>query len=137
LIGRTRLALAVLSNLTPDAIRRAVFHEQAEVFQRVPGVGKQTAQKILLHLENRIRLAPGLEPVGALSDVDGEVLAQLRPRIQHCGGAICFTDDPARRRRMGAPAPGLQYFCDIIRHRVTETQRFYEISVALFVLLRK
>lgn len=72
-----RLALAVLSNLTPDAIRRAVFHEQAEVFQRVPGVGKQTAQKILLHLENRIRMAPGLEPVAALSDVDGEVLAAL------------------------------------------------------------
>jgi Holliday junction DNA helicase RuvA len=72
-----RLALAVLSTLTPDAIRRAVFHEQAEVFQRVPGVGKQTAQKILLYLENRIRTAPGLEPVGALSDVDGEVLAAL------------------------------------------------------------
>jgi len=72
-----RLALAILSTLTPDAIRRAVFHEQAEVFQRVPGVGKQTAQKILLYLENRIRMAPGLEPVGALSDVDGEVLAAL------------------------------------------------------------
>jgi Holliday junction DNA helicase RuvA len=72
-----RLALAVLSTLTPDAIRRAVFHEQPEVFQRVPGVGKQTAQKILLYLENRIRMAPGLEPVGALSDVDGEVLAAL------------------------------------------------------------
>lgn len=72
-----RLALSVLSHLTPDAIRRAVFHEQAEVFQRVPGVGKQTAQKILLYLENRIRMAPGLEPISALSDVDGEVLAAL------------------------------------------------------------
>jgi holliday junction DNA helicase RuvA len=72
-----RLALAVLSHLTPDAIRRAVFHEQAEVFQRVPGVGKQTAQKILLYLEHRIRMAPGMEAVGGVSDVDGEVLAAL------------------------------------------------------------
>jgi Holliday junction DNA helicase RuvA len=72
-----RLALAVLSTLTPDAIRRAVFHEQAEVFQRVPGVGKQTAQKILLYLENRIRMAPGMESVAGFSDTDGEVLAAL------------------------------------------------------------
>jgi len=72
-----KLALSVLSTLNPDAIRRAVFHEQGEVFRRVPGVGKQTAQKILLHMENRIPMAAGLEPVAALSDVDGEVLAAL------------------------------------------------------------
>lgn len=72
-----KLALAVLSALSLDAIRRAVFHEQAEVFQRVPGVGKQTAQKILLHLENRLPAEAGFERVAALSDVDGEVLAAL------------------------------------------------------------
>ncbi len=72
-----KLAMTVLSTLSPDVIRRAVFHEQAEVFQRVPGVGKQTAQKILLHLENRLPQAPGLEAVAAFSDVDSEVLAAL------------------------------------------------------------
>lgn len=72
-----KLALSVLSTLTPDAVRRAVFHEQSEVFQRVPGVGKQTAQKILLYLENRIPMEAGLERVAVLSDVDGEVLAAL------------------------------------------------------------
>ena len=53
-----RLALAILSALTPDAIRRAVFHEQAEVFSRVPGVGKKTAQKILLQLQDKIKAVP-------------------------------------------------------------------------------
>jgi holliday junction DNA helicase RuvA len=72
-----RLALAILSTLTPDAIRRAVFHEQDEVFARVPGVGKKTAQKILLHLQDRIPLEAGLEPLARFSDVDGEVLAAL------------------------------------------------------------
>jgi holliday junction DNA helicase RuvA len=72
-----KLALSMLSTLTPDAIRRAVFHEQGEVFQRVPGVGKQTAQKIVLHLENRIPMEAGLERVATMSDVDGEVLAAL------------------------------------------------------------
>ena len=70
-------ALAVLSTLTPDAIRRAVFHEQPEVFTRVPGVGKKTAQKILLQLQDRIQVVAGLEPVAGYTDMDTEVLSAL------------------------------------------------------------
>lgn len=72
-----RMALSILSTLSPDAIRRAVFHEQAEVFQRVPGVGKQTAQKITLYLEHRLPGEAGLAPVTTISVVDTEVIAAL------------------------------------------------------------
>jgi Holliday junction DNA helicase RuvA len=72
-----RLALAVLSTLVPNAIRRAVFAEQAEVFSRVPGVGKTTAQKILLHLKNKIKDVDGLEAAAALDDLDTEVIGAL------------------------------------------------------------
>lgn len=72
-----RLALSVLSTLSTDAIRRAVFHEQDEVFARVPGVGRKTAQKILLHLQDRIPAEAGLERVAALSDSDSEILSAL------------------------------------------------------------
>ena len=72
-----KLALAVLSSLSADAIRRAVFHEQPEVFNRVPGVGKKTAQKILLHLQDRIPAITGLETAAEVSDVDAEVMAAL------------------------------------------------------------
>jgi holliday junction DNA helicase RuvA len=72
-----RMALSILSVLSPDAIRRAVFHEQPEIFNRVPGVGKKTAQKILLTLQDRIPAVEGLERVATLSDIDGEVLSAL------------------------------------------------------------
>ena len=72
-----RLALAALSTLNPNAIRRAVFNEQAEVFSSVPGVGKTTAEKILLHLKNKIKDVEGLEPMAEMDDVDTEVLAAL------------------------------------------------------------
>jgi Holliday junction DNA helicase RuvA len=72
-----RLALATLTVLSPDAIRRAVFHEQAEVFARVPGVGKKTAQKILLQLQDKIQATAGMEPMAAISDADGEIIAAL------------------------------------------------------------
>lgn len=72
-----RLALAVLSALTPNAIRRAVFSEQPELFNRVSGVGKTTAQKIMLHLKNKIKDVDGLEAAAALDDLDTEVIGGL------------------------------------------------------------
>jgi Holliday junction DNA helicase RuvA len=72
-----RTAISILSTLNPDAIRRAVFHEQAEVFTRAPGVGKKTAQKMLLYLQDKIKTVDGLPPMAIVSDTDTEVLAAL------------------------------------------------------------
>jgi Holliday junction DNA helicase RuvA len=73
-----RLALAVLSTLSVDAIRRAVASEQPEVFNRVPGVGKRTAQKIQLHLQDKLK-GDGLQDLAAIASggVDEAVLEAL------------------------------------------------------------
>src|SRR4030042_702177 len=72
-----RLAISILSTLSPETIRRAVINEQADVFSRVPGVGKKTAQKIVLHLQDRLPTADGFGPLSLISDADTEVLAAL------------------------------------------------------------
>lgn len=74
-----RMALAILSTLSVDAIRRAIASEQSEVFARVPGVGKRTAQKILLHMQDRIKAGDVLEFAGAasLAGIDESVLEAL------------------------------------------------------------
>jgi len=72
-----RLALSILSALTPAAIRRAVFQEQPEVLHRVPGVGRKTAQKILLHLQDTLQPEETLGEVAALAEVDAAVLDAL------------------------------------------------------------
>ena len=72
-----RLAVTILSTLTPESIRRAVISEQAEVFSRVPGVGKKTSQKILFSLQDKITRVEGYEPLAAMSDADSEVLSAL------------------------------------------------------------
>jgi holliday junction DNA helicase RuvA len=72
-----RVAMSILSALDPDTIRRAVFHEQIELLSRVPGVGKKTAQKILLQLQDRIKAIEGFGPMAAVSEIDAEVLAAL------------------------------------------------------------
>lgn len=72
-----RLALVTLSTLNPDAIRRAIFSEQPEIFTRVPGIGKKSAQKIALHLEDRIQAVDGLDPIASMDDTDTQVLEAL------------------------------------------------------------
>ena len=64
--------------MTVDAIRRAVLSEQPDLFARVPGVGKKTAQKILLQLQGKI--PGGLEGFGlaaGMFDADTEVMEAL------------------------------------------------------------
>ncbi len=72
-----RLALETLSTHSPDAIRRAVVHEQAEIFQQVPGIGKKTSQKILLYLEGRVTAREGFDRFAPASDVNTEVQEAL------------------------------------------------------------
>jgi Holliday junction DNA helicase RuvA len=73
----TRLAMSILSALTPETIRQAVYNDQPDIFNRVPGIGNKTAQKIVLHLQDRLPTAEGFVPLSKISDVDSEVLAAL------------------------------------------------------------
>ena len=72
-----KVALSVLSTMTLDAIQRAVFADEPEVLSRVPGVGKKTAQKMGIHLKDKLKPSDTLSQVAAMSDKDSEVLAAL------------------------------------------------------------
>lgn len=72
-----RLALAVLSTLSPDEIRGAVLQERLDVFNHVPGIGKKTAQKIIIQLQDKIPAEAGLAPISMLAEWDVEVVAAL------------------------------------------------------------
>jgi holliday junction DNA helicase RuvA len=72
-----KVALSVLSTLNLDTVQRAVFSEEPDLLSRVPGVGKKTAQKMLLYLKDRLKPVSGLERIASMSDTDSEVLAAL------------------------------------------------------------
>ncbi len=72
-----KVALSVLSTMTLDAVQRAVFADEADVLSRVPGVGKKTAQKMALHLKDKLKPLDTLATVAAMTDRDSEVLAAL------------------------------------------------------------
>jgi Holliday junction DNA helicase RuvA len=72
-----KVALSVLSTMNIETVQRAVFSDEPELLSRVPGVGKKSAQKIALHLKDRLKPTDTLASVAAMSDSDSEVLEAL------------------------------------------------------------
>lgn len=69
-------AMSILSSLSMDNIRRAILSEEPEYFGKVPGIGKKTAQKIIIHMQGKIPATPG-ERYQSTSDVDDSVIDAL------------------------------------------------------------
>lgn len=70
-----KAALSLLGTLSPDVLRRAIINRQPEVLSRAPGVGKKTAEAIVLHLKDRLGREAGLAP--GLTEDDTDVLGAL------------------------------------------------------------
>ena len=72
-----RLAVAILSTMSVDNIHNAVRNDRPELISRVPGIGKKTAQKIVLELQDKIPSALEAVPIGADGDTSAEVMDAL------------------------------------------------------------
>ena len=51
-----KVALAIVSGSRPEELRRAIVREDAARFQAIPGIGKKTAERIVLELKEKIGL---------------------------------------------------------------------------------
>lgn len=56
-----KAALGVLSALTSDELRFAVLSEDAASIAKAPGIGKKTAQKLILELKDKLSLQEAFE----------------------------------------------------------------------------
>lgn len=56
-----KAALAVLSTLTADNLRFAVLSEDVQAIAKTPGIGKKTAQKLILELKDKFDLQEAFE----------------------------------------------------------------------------
>ena len=62
-----KLALSVLSVLTPSDVAGAIVTNNAAAFDRVSGMGRKTAQRVLLELKERVETS---EMLGAGANAD-------------------------------------------------------------------
>src|SRR5216683_494842 len=70
-----KVALAIVSGSPAEELRRAIVRGDAVRFQAIPGIGKKTAERIVLELKERLAVA-ALAPVSGGGDVDDHVVAR-------------------------------------------------------------
>lgn len=51
-----RLAINILSGLSPDDLRRVVLQQEAGRLKHIPGVGKKIAERIMLELRDKLKV---------------------------------------------------------------------------------
>ena len=61
-----KVAIAVLSAYAPDDLRRAVASRDVALFQSITGIGKKTAERLVLELKDKVG-----EPVAVAAGADG------------------------------------------------------------------
>lgn len=72
-----RLALAILATMSADSLREAILGDRPELITRVPGVGRKTAEKIVIELRDKLGEGPIVLAGAAFSGSDSEAMDVL------------------------------------------------------------
>ncbi|MCT4544059.1 MAG: Holliday junction branch migration protein RuvA [Vallitalea sp.] len=65
-------ALGVLSTITPDELRFAIIADDVKTISKAPGIGKKTAQKLILELKDKL----------TIKDYEDSISSELMDRTQ-------------------------------------------------------
>jgi len=71
-----KVALAIVSGSPADELRRAIVREDAARFQAIPGIGKKTAERIVLELKEKLAASVSIAPATGGTDADEHVVAR-------------------------------------------------------------
>ena len=71
-----RTALSVLSGMSVGELAQAITQQEAGRIVKVPGIGKKTAERLLLELKGKLGADLGVHP-GATSDAQADILQAL------------------------------------------------------------
>lgn len=77
-----KVALAALSSFAPAMLVEAIVREDVGLVSSIPGVGKKTAQRIILDLKDKLAVAA---PAGAHGSVLADDAAQAREALMAMG----------------------------------------------------
>jgi len=101
-----KVALAIVSGYSPGELRRAIVREDAALFQTIPGIGKKTAQRVVLELRERIAPLAAVEAphlgAGDGHTVARDALVELGYSVAEAEQRLAETDPdlpPAERVR--------------------------------------
>jgi holliday junction DNA helicase RuvA len=112
------VALALLSVLSPSALRRAVLSEDEDALTVVPGIGKKTAARLVMELAPRFELVPDMSatevrsrdlgPPGADSPHEASAAdrASQREELRAALGSLGYGNEEVRQVLARLPVDG-------------------------------
>ena len=115
-----KLALAALSAMSPSELRDTVVAGDAAMLTRIPGVGKRTAERLVVELRDKFATMDGLEPAGVLGgdSAAAEARADARSGLEALG--LSRAEAEKRLRKVLRAHPGTQSAEDLIRLALRE-----------------
>jgi Holliday junction DNA helicase RuvA len=97
-----KVALAIVSGSTPAELRRAIVLEDTARFEAIPGIGKKTAQRVVLELREKVSAEAISTPSAAPADglVARDALVELGYSVVEAERALSEVDPdlPAEER---------------------------------------
>jgi holliday junction DNA helicase RuvA len=108
-----RSGLAIVSSISAQAAYQAIISENVEAFFRVPGIGKKTAQKIIITLNEKVKHFSGLAFITKPDDVDAllmDALTRLGYSLSEAQSAVAYIPVDASKEIDERLRIALQYF---------------------------
>jgi len=80
-----KVALAIVSGSTPDELRRAIVRDDTARFEAIPGIGRKTAQRVVMELKEKMAAEPA-----AAGSASGALVA--RDALMELGWSLLDAD---------------------------------------------
>ncbi len=69
-----KVGLSIISTLSPEVLTGAIVREETGVLQRVPGIGKKTAERIMFQLRDKLDMTAEAAATVLMSDEDQDLI---------------------------------------------------------------
>jgi Holliday junction DNA helicase RuvA len=88
-----KVALAIVSGSTPDELRRAIVRDDTARFEAIPGIGRKTAQRVVLELKEKLAGSDAPPAAAATSLLAREALVELGWSLLDAERALAGIDE--------------------------------------------
>lgn len=93
-----RMALGILSGIRPDDFVRCIEHQDVATLTRLPGIGKKTAERLLIEMRDRVQDI-GAGSLAAVGSLPAAVVAD-DPQSEAVSALVALGYKPAEAARL-------------------------------------
>ena len=84
-----KVALGILSSITVDGLCKAIQNKQTAVLTKLPGIGKKSAERLILELKDKVAFAAGDEdellPLDMAAEVGDDMIGEAAAALAALG----------------------------------------------------